>query len=154
MWLDLSVIFQLCVLKNLKIKMYKVDKRESYLENDFCRMWVSNGIIFIEYKPRLVMNIDIAKQIVKDRLTVSNGVTRPMFLDGRGFVSMDRATMKYYKTKETIQYVSSAAFISGSALSTLAGNIFLSLEKPLIPTKLFTDEDRALEWLEKYKFLN
>jgi hypothetical protein len=141
-------------LKNLKIKMYKVDMRASFLENDFTKMWISNGIIFIEYKPRLVMNVDIAKQIVSDRIKVSNGVSRPMLLDIRNLVSTDRVTMKYYKTQEVVKYVSSAAIITGSALGSLAGNIFLTLERPLIPTKLFTDESKALEWLEKYKFLN
>ena len=134
--------------------MYKVEMKESYLENDFSRMWISNGVLFLQYKPRLVLNLEIAKQIVADRLKVSNGISRPMLLDGRNFVSIDRTSMKYYKTKETVQYVNSAAFLSGSALGTLAGNIFLTLEKPLIPTKLFMDEEKALEWLEKYKFLN
>jgi hypothetical protein len=132
--------------------MQKAEVKESHLENDFCQIWLSNGILFVEYKPRLVMNLEVAKQIVADRLKVSNGVSHPMFLDGRNFVSIDRATMKYYKTKEVVQYVTSAAFLTGSALSSLASNIFLSLEKPLVPTKLFTDEKKALDWLEKYKY--
>ncbi|HET8962937.1 MAG TPA: hypothetical protein VFM99_03520, partial [Chitinophagales bacterium] len=107
-----------------------------------------------EYKPRLIMNIEIAKQIVNDRLKVSNGVSRPILLDARNFVSMDRATMKFYKTKDVVQYVTSAAFLTGNALGNLAGNIFLTLERPLVPTKLFTDEQKAVAWLEKYKFLN
>jgi hypothetical protein len=134
--------------------MYKVEMKESYMENDHCRIWLSNGIVFMEYKPRLVMNVEIAKQMVVDRLKVSNGISRPIFLDGRNFVSMDRATMKYYKTKEVVQCVTAAAFLTGNALTSLAGNIFLTLEKPLVPTKLFSDEKKALEWLEKYKFLN
>jgi hypothetical protein len=117
-------------------------------------MWISNGILFMEYKPRLVMNVDIAKQIVHDRLKVSNGVARPVLLDARNFVSIDRATMKYYKTKEVVECVTSAAFLTGSALSSLAVNIFLTLERPRVPTKLFTDKEKALKWLEKYKYMN
>jgi hypothetical protein len=134
--------------------MYKVEMKGSYLENDFCRIWVSNGIMFVEYKPKLVMTVEIAKLMVNERLKFSDGVSRPVFLDVRNLVSTDRATMKYYKTKEVIQFVSASALLTGSALTSLAGNIFLTLEKPLIPTKLFTDEKKALEWLEKYKFLN
>jgi hypothetical protein len=128
--------------------------RESYLENDHCRIWVSNGILIMEYKPGLVMNIDNAKEMVNDRIKVSNGVTRPLLLKAKNFISMDRATMKFYKTKEVVQHVTCAAFILDSAMGKLAGNIFLTLEKPLVPTKIFTDEQKALEWLEKYKFLN
>ena len=137
--------------------MYKADTtetRESYLENDHCRIWLSNGILIMEYKPGLVMNIDNAREMVSDRLKVSNGVTRPLLLRARNFISMDRATMKFYKTKEVVQHVTCVAFILDSALGTLAGNIFLTLEKPLVPTKIFKDEQKALEWLEKYKFLN
>jgi hypothetical protein len=131
--------------------MHKTETKESYLENEFCRIWMSDGILFVQYKPRLVMNLEAAKQIVMDRLKVSDGISRPMFLDARNFVYMDRATMKYYKTKEVVEYVNSAAFLTGSALSSLAGSIFLALEKPLIPTKLFRDEKKALIWLKKYK---
>jgi hypothetical protein len=53
-----------------------------------------------------------------------------------------------------VQYVTSAAFLTESALRSLAGNIFLSLEKPLVPTKLFTDEKKALNWLKKYKHID
>jgi len=133
--------------------MYKEDRRESYLENDHCRIWVTNGILIMEYKPGLVMNIDNARKMVSDRLKVSNGITRPLLLKARNFISMDRATMKFYKTKEVVQHVTCAAFILDSALGTLAGNIFLALEKPLVPTKIFKDEQKALEWLEKYKYL-
>jgi hypothetical protein len=122
--------------------MHKTELKESYLENDFCKMWISDEILFAEFKPRLVMNIEIAKQMVNDRLKFSNGTSYPMFLDARNFVSMDRATMKYYKTKEVVQYVSAAAFLTGGALSSFAGNIFLALEKPLVPTQLFTDEKK------------
>ncbi len=131
-----------------------VDVKESFLENDFCQMWLSNGIMILEYKPKLVINLHVAKQILSDRLKLANGVTRPLLLDARNFISMDRASMKFYKTKETIQYINASAFISGSALGSLAGNIFLTMERPLVPTKLFTNGKNALEWLEKFKFMN
>jgi hypothetical protein len=130
--------------------MPETETKESYLENDFSRIWLSKGIVFVEYKPRLVMNMEAAKQIVTDRLKISSGVSRPLFLDARNLVSIDRATMKYYKTKEVVQHITSAAFLTESALTTLASNIFLALEKPLVPTRLFTDEKKALRWLGKY----
>ncbi len=52
---------------------------------------------------------------------------------------MERETKKFNKTKEDVQHVTCAAFILDSALGTLAGNIFLALEKPLVPTKIFKD---------------
>ncbi|HET6227768.1 MAG TPA: hypothetical protein VFF27_15905 [Bacteroidia bacterium] len=134
--------------------MYKVDVKGSCQENDFCRIWISNGVMFVEYKPGLIMTLETAKFMVNERLRLSDGTSYPVLLDVRNLVSTERAAMKYYKTKEVTRYITSAALLTGNALTSLAGNIFLTLEKPLIPTKLFTDEKKALEWLEKYKFLN
>lgn len=129
-------------------------RKEAYLENEYAEYWIENGILFLVYKRRLVMTLDVAKKIVEDRLKVSNGISRPMFLDGRNFLSTNRETMRYYKTKEVVRFVTGSAFLSGNYLGWLAGNIFLALEKPLVPTKLFTDAKKALEWLERYKYLN
>jgi hypothetical protein len=128
--------------------------KESYLENEYAEYWIESGILVLVYKRRLVMTIDVAKKIVEDRIKVSDGISRPLLLDGRNFLSTDRETMRYYKTNEVVRFVTSSAFITGSNLGWLAGNIFLALEKPLVPTKLFTDRKKALEWLEKYKYLN
>lgn len=126
-------------------------KKEAYLENKYAEYWIENEVLFLVYKRRLVMTLDVAKKIVEDRLKVSNGISRPMFLDARNFLSTNRETMRYYKTKEVVQFVTAGAGLLGSYLGWLAGSIFLALEKPLIPSKLFTDEKKALEWLEKYK---
>ena len=125
--------------------------KEAYLENEYAEYWIENGVLFLVYKRRLIMTLDVAKKIVEDRLKVSNGVSRPMFLDARNFLSTNRETMKYYKTKEVVQFVTAGAGLLGSYLGWLAGSIFIALEKPLVPTKLFTDEKKALKWLEKYK---
>ena len=128
--------------------------KEGYLENKYAEYWIENGVLFLVYKPRLVLTIEVAKKIVEDRLKVSNGISRPMFLDARNFLSTNRETMRYYKTREVVQCVTAGAGLLGTQLGWLAGSIFLALEKPLIPSKLFTDEKKALEWLEKYKLHN
>jgi hypothetical protein len=43
--------------------MYKTETKESYLENDFCWIWISDGILFLQYKPRLIMGLEVSKQI-------------------------------------------------------------------------------------------
>ena len=134
--------------------MYKIKLKESFLENDYVSMWIENGILFVEYKPGFLWTVEMSKKVVEDRLKLSNGITRPVFVDGRNFISTDRATMKYNKTPDVVKCISAAVFYIDDYVHQLAGNIFLALKKPLVPTKLFTDKEKGLEWLEKYKYLS
>ena len=72
-------------------------KKNSYYENEFCEYWIDEfGIVHEIFKdsfPRL--NLEIAKIITEDRLTVSNGVTRPLYVELGKATRMDRAANKY-----------------------------------------------------------
>jgi hypothetical protein len=45
---------------------------------------------------------------------------------------------------------SAAALLIGSPLTRAIGNFFMGLNKPLIPTRLFTSETEALAWLKGF----
>ena len=42
------------------------------------------------------------------------------------------------------------AIFADSPASRVIGNIFLTVNKPIFPTRIFTDEGDALDWLEDY----
>lgn len=46
--------------------------------------------------------------------------------------------------------VSAVALIVGTPLSRMMGNVFLSVSKPMAPTRLFHDEASALAWLQEF----
>ena|SRR5688572_1311242 len=125
--------------------------KEGYFENEFAEMWIEDGIVYQVYKKNLVITLTIAKKLVEDRLVLSHGVTRPIFIDIRNLVSIDRISMKYYKTREVFVHINAAAFHIDNYFSKFIADIFLNFAKPLIPTKMFTDKKKALKWLENYK---
>lgn len=51
---------------------------------------------------------------------------------------------------ETPKFVKALALITNSALSKMIANIFFSFKRPPYPTKMFTDEKEAKEWLKIY----
>jgi hypothetical protein len=126
-------------------------EKKNYFENEYTQMWIEDEILYLVYKPNLITTINVAKKIVEDRLKISNGLSRPIFLDARNLVSVDRASMKYYKTKESMQHASAGAFLINHPIARFIGNIFLNIDKPPIPAKIFTDKAKALQWLEYYK---
>lgn len=121
--------------------------RESYLENDYAEIWIEDGIVFNIYKPNLVLTLDVAKLLVEDRLKVSNGVSRPLFADISELVSVDRNARRYL-SREGGKLVDAGAFLVTSPISKFAGNIFMKIDKPSVPMRLFTSKERAIDWLK------
>jgi hypothetical protein len=65
-----------------------------------------------------------------------------------GLVAMDREARLFFAGEETAKVESAAALIIDSLLSRAIGNFFMGLNKPIIPTRLFTSEAEALAWLK------
>lgn len=128
--------------------------QEKKIETDYAKFWIENGILFFIFKPGLILSERISKQMVQERLKISNGVIRPMFIDIRHLVSTDIKARKYMASEEAILFISAGAIHVNGLISKLAGNIFITVDKPLVPTKLFTDKDKAIRWLEKFKGKN
>lgn len=63
----------------------------------------------------------------------------------------EKAARDYWATKEAEQVMKSLAIVAKSILAKIAGNLFLSINRPSVPTKMFIDEAAALDWLAKIK---
>ena len=42
------------------------------------------------------------------------------------------------------------AFVIKSLAQKLLGNAYLKINKPVVPTALFDNEEKAIEWLQKF----
>lgn len=124
---------------------------ENFIETDHAQYWIEEGIIHVIYKSNLLISLDIAKKMVAERLKLTAGKTMPLYADIRGLISIDTISRKYLAGEEAIKNLSAGAIHINGLISKLAGNIFITVEKPPIPTKLFTDRDKAIGWLEKFK---
>lgn len=125
--------------------------QERYIDHDFFEIWYENGIVFEIFKKNSILDLELSKQVVQERLKVSNGIDAPIFIDLRNVFSTDTKARKYMASKEAVEYLTAGAFLIDNELMKLAGNIFIKIDKPLVPVKLFTDRDKALLWLEAYK---
>ena len=129
--------------------------KESYLESEYVELWIENGIIHGIYNPNLkIMTLEIAKQMVSDRLKLSNGITRPVFVDLSNMASVDKASRKYLAEGDAMKCVSATAILVKNQITKFAASIYIRIDKPAIPTRFFTDKKTALLWLEQYKYLN
>lgn len=110
--------------------------------------------MFGQYKPDLVINIQVAKDIINDRRKISNGITMPFLLDVTNLLCVDAQARRYMAGDEACEFLSAGALYTNNKLLAFLGNAWILLDKPLIPAKVFSNESAAIRWLEPFKFSN
>lgn len=111
-------------------------------------------IVFGSYAPHLMIDLEIASELIENRISFSEG--RPVY------TIIDFTNVKVV-TKEARDYMNSAegglkgvlggAFLSNNIAATLFINLFLKISKPSIPAKFFTNRDEAVKWLRRMRYI-
>jgi hypothetical protein len=64
--------------------------------------------------------------------------------------SFPKDVRDYMNSPEIISSMKAAAMVADSIMTRILGNIFMSISKPPMPTKLFPDEATAIAWLQQF----
>jgi hypothetical protein len=123
--------------------------KTSYFENDFAEFWIEENVLFFIYKPGISINLEAAKRIVADRKKVQNGIEYPVFCDMRGIKDSDKPARDFL-AKEGSSMVKAVGVLTDSPVTKIMLNFYLTISRPLVPTKMFTDKNNALEFLKSF----
>ncbi len=124
--------------------------KDSYIENEFAELWIEDGIVFFTYKPDKNIDLSAAKKIVSDRVSMQKNNTMPVFCDLRGLKEMNKEA-RDYMAKDGSNLVKTVAVLIGSPVTKIMLNFYMSINQPITPTRMFTDKDKALEYLQPLK---
>jgi hypothetical protein len=114
-------------------------------------VWVeADGIARVIHVPGAEVTLEDAKETMAAYLKLNQGRRMPLFVDTKAMKSMSRETRKYYAGEEAAKVASAAAIIVGTPASRVLGNFYLGLSNPHLPSRLFSSEEEALEWLKGY----
>ncbi len=119
------------------------------IETPYVKMSLENGLITAKFSDGLEMDLRIARLCVNERLKLSEGCYYLFLIDMTGIQSISKDARDFLSNEGT-RLVKAGALIVKSPVSRTVGNIFLAVNKPLVPTRLFTDETAALSWLKQY----
>lgn len=122
----------------------------TFFENEYISVTLENGIIIAIYKPDLKIDIEIAKATVNARKVVSNGKVMPGLADIRNLKSVTDEARDWLGTKEPNELLSACAVLTNTPIQNLLANFYLRFSNPPIPTKLFTNKEKAIRWLKLY----
>jgi hypothetical protein len=121
------------------------------LEMRTLTIWLEgDGIVRLKLKPNVQITLQDVQASVRAVSELCGGKRSPALVDMRGLMSMDREARVFLAGEETAKVESAAALIIESPLTRAIGNFFMGLNKPLIPTRLFTSEAEALAWLKGF----
>ena len=107
-----------------------------------------DGITYIKYTEGKVNLEDFKEhmQIMNQELEIKK---RLLLVDGRGIKSAASKEVREYLSHDDIVSVTHAtAALVGSGIARIAGNLILSFAKPPYPLQLFSNEEKAIQWLQ------
>lgn len=107
------------------------------------------GIVIANFRQELQVDINLAKQIVSERLAFQNGEKYPVIIYLNKINPSKEA--RSFMGNEGIKDITIGAFIVKNAIEKVLINFFLSIEKPPIPAKAFTNEEDAISWINKIR---
>jgi hypothetical protein len=120
-----------------------------FYENDFARFWITDGILFFEYKPNTTIDLRVAECVVTDRIQFQNERTYPILCDIRGVVATEKAGRDHLAQSGSI-LTQAVALIVHEKVSLIISTFYVEISRPSVPTQIFTKEDDALIYLKGF----
>ena len=109
-------------------------------------------LIFGIYSPRLEIDLDIARELIDNRLDFSNGRSMYVLIDFTNVKSVTKEARDFMNSPDGgLKGVLGGAFVSNNVVATMFVNLYLKVSNPVIPARFFTDRHEALRWLIKIR---
>lgn len=108
----------------------------------------TDGILYIECLPNTIMTLVDAKDSTRLGAELVNGNPAPMLCDLTNVVKMTQDCRRHFSGPEHAEIFTKCALMVTSPISRIIGNFFLGANKPLKPTRLFTNRNEAIKWLK------
>lgn len=120
-----------------------------FYENNHARFWITDGILFFEYKPDTVIDLKVAQRVVTDRIHFQDERIYPVLCDIRGIVATEKSGRDYLAQSGSILTKAVGLIVHEKVLFTIS-TFYLQISKPSVPTQIFTKKDDALVYLKQF----
>ena len=118
-------------------------------ENEYVRMEVRGHYFYTQFKANTKIDLNAAKKVIHDAVVLADGKIYPVLTDIRDMPPHAKEVREYFANEASYSSCSNAILVS-SSISRILATLFLSLNKPSIPTRIFTDPEKAAKWLEMF----
>ncbi len=91
-------------------------------------------------------NVD-AQERIRDSL---NKAKTRVLVDMTAVTEISKEARDYFANERTASIQRATALLTDSPVSRIIGNFFMGLNRPISPTRLFTDPHKAIQWLHTF----
>lgn len=123
----------------------------NYIENDFCKLWLEDDVLFCRFQPYLDIDISVIKKCVTDRINLSAGLPRVMLADVKYLKFFNSDAREFLASTEGSKDLLAIAFLVNTQIEKFIIKLFIEVNSPSIPCAIFTDKAEALKWLSFYQ---
>lgn len=118
------------------------------IETEVCAFVLDpRGFVRATMREGAEFGLSDAVACVDATFTIAGERRRPVLVDARGVRSQTREAREYFSSAEAAQKILAVALFVGSPVSRMIGNFFLGMGAQRVPTRLFTAEPPAIDWL-------
>lgn len=102
----------------------------------------------IRFRSGIGVEPDHAEQIIQAAKRVASGARHGNLVDARELTYMSSEARQVFARQDATN-VSGIAVLVRSSLQRTMGNVYLSVARPRLRTRLFSDESEATAWLQE-----
>jgi hypothetical protein len=124
---------------------------QKQLDTPYVYLELEDDLLIGYYKKDKKIDLAAAKQIVKDRLALAGDQPVLALAINLGVKNMTKDARDYLASEEGVKKVIAGAIIVGSPVGSFIGNWYLSISKPLVPSRIFTRKEAAIKWLQQFR---
>ena len=113
--------------------------------------WISDTeICYTVVKSNAVVDIKDAIENSAAVAKLSEDKIYPMLVNLKEIKSISKEARDHFSMQNRTPGVKAIGLLIKSPASTIIGNFFLGLNRSIVPVKLFTSEEKAVEWLNQF----
>ena len=108
----------------------------------------AQGLLIVRVNDGAEQTLDDAKENLAAAVSETGGKRRPLLIDIRTAKPLDADARHHYSGQTLVDRFSALALlVEASPFGRMMGNVYLRVARPGIPTRLFSDETQATQWL-------
>lgn len=123
------------------------------IENDYVQFWKENGILYGRLKHSIDFGIKEMEEMIKLRHLISNNEYQYLCVDYRNLKAASKEAHDY-GGKFGNEFLYACALVTNTFLTNFIMNVYLRVQKPIIPVKVFSSQEKAVKWLMEVKETN
>jgi hypothetical protein len=129
------------------IKKNRIEKLPAFSNEKFEIFVLAPNIFKLKPTKGIELDVQDGYDMRSVFISLSDGSTFAVLTDASNFFSTTSELRQLLASKEFTDLRFATAIVTQSMANKIIGNFFIKVNKPASPTKLFSSEELALEWL-------